>query len=186
MSVTLMLSAPLITWLLVSTTPDESSTIPVPAACTFGWLSCVLMSTRPGSTLAASAGRSSNTPGILDERGGRGRACGIRGGAETGLVADPLAAGGAHDGEVVGRAAGSGGGDDGDDSDDSDDSDEGDKGAVACRAARLAPIATNASSAARSRTVHRRCRCRITAVTLPGARELQKSDSRPADRDEPH
>src|SRR5436309_1601749 len=83
---TLMLSAPLIRWLFVMTTPDASSTIPVPAACTFGWLSWVLMSTRPGSTLAASAGRSGNTLEVPGERGG----------VETGRVAGPLAAGGVH------------------------------------------------------------------------------------------
>src|SRR5918911_338358 len=69
MSVTLMVLAPLITWLLVSTTPDESSTIPVPAACTFGGPSWVLMSTKPGPPLPASAGRSSNPPAVPDEPG---------------------------------------------------------------------------------------------------------------------
>src|SRR6516225_8642070 len=50
-----MLVAPLMTWLFVSTTPFDVSTMPVPAACSCWYPSVVLMSTRPGSTLAAMA-----------------------------------------------------------------------------------------------------------------------------------
>ena len=48
--------APAITWLLVSTSPDEVITIPVPAAAPL--VSVVLMSTTPGSTFAAIAATS--------------------------------------------------------------------------------------------------------------------------------
>src|SRR5580658_1016490 len=53
MSVTLTLVEPSTTWLLVSTSPDESSTIPVPAASPPSNPRRVVMSTSPGSTLAA-------------------------------------------------------------------------------------------------------------------------------------
>ena len=44
---------PSTTWLLVSTRPLEESTIPVPAAAPFTYLSWELISTTPGSTLFA-------------------------------------------------------------------------------------------------------------------------------------
>src|SRR5580693_277434 len=44
---------PSTTWLLVSTRPFEDSTIPVPAAAPFSYLSWELISTTPGSTLFA-------------------------------------------------------------------------------------------------------------------------------------
>src|SRR5271168_3752692 len=53
MSLTLMAVAPLITWLLVSTSPEEVSTIPVPAASSLWNPRRVSMSTSPGSTLFA-------------------------------------------------------------------------------------------------------------------------------------
>ena len=53
MSVTEIVVAPSITWLLVSTSPLEVSTMPVPAASSFSSFKVVLMSTRPGSTAAA-------------------------------------------------------------------------------------------------------------------------------------
>jgi hypothetical protein len=65
-----MLVPPLITWLLVSTRPDGLSTIPVPATPPFSWLSRVLMSTKPGATLAASADRSTDPRGEPDELAG--------------------------------------------------------------------------------------------------------------------
>ena len=65
-----MLMPPPITWLLVSTSPDALSTIPVPATLPFWWLSRVLMSTKPGSTLAASAGRSTDSFEEPDELAG--------------------------------------------------------------------------------------------------------------------
>src|ERR1035437_5492163 len=48
-----MVVAPSITWLLVSISPEDVSTMPVPAASTCWYPSVVLMSTSPGSTLAA-------------------------------------------------------------------------------------------------------------------------------------
>src|SRR6516165_4233315 len=53
MSVALIDVAPSITWLLVSTSPDEVTTMPVPAASAFWSPSVDTMSTRPGSTLFA-------------------------------------------------------------------------------------------------------------------------------------
>ena len=53
MSVTEMEVAPSITWLLVSTSPFEVSTMPVPAASPFSSPSVDTTSTRPGETLAA-------------------------------------------------------------------------------------------------------------------------------------
>src|SRR5215831_9357964 len=53
MSVALIDVAPSITWLLVSTSPDEVTTMPVPAACAPWSPSVDTMSTRPGSTLVA-------------------------------------------------------------------------------------------------------------------------------------
>src|ERR1035438_10073932 len=50
-----MVVAPSITWLLVSISPDDVSTMPVPAACSLWYPRVVLMSTKPGSTLAAMA-----------------------------------------------------------------------------------------------------------------------------------
>src|SRR6516165_5425041 len=44
-----------ITWLLVSTRPLEEMTIPVPSAVASLYFSCEVMSTIPGSTLAAIA-----------------------------------------------------------------------------------------------------------------------------------
>src|SRR4051795_3733255 len=55
MSVTVMLVAPATTWLLVSTTPSELITMPVPAASPFWAPRTVSMSTSAGSTLAATA-----------------------------------------------------------------------------------------------------------------------------------
>lgn len=59
-----MLIPPVMTWLLVSTSPDELSTIPVPAIPAFWWPetvpSPVLTSTNPGSTVAANAERSTD------------------------------------------------------------------------------------------------------------------------------
>src|ERR1700693_2581186 len=53
MSLTLMAVAPLITWLFVSTSPEEVSTIPVPAAFSSWNPRTVSTSTSPGSTLSA-------------------------------------------------------------------------------------------------------------------------------------
>src|ERR1700737_677040 len=50
-----MLVAPATTWLLVRTSPEEVSTMPVPAAVPPWYPSTVLMSTMPGLTLAATA-----------------------------------------------------------------------------------------------------------------------------------
>src|SRR2546429_7812345 len=50
-----MLVEPATTWLFVSTSPDEESTIPVPAARPFWYPSTVLMSTTAGSTFVAIA-----------------------------------------------------------------------------------------------------------------------------------
>src|SRR3984885_10009115 len=50
MSVTLIDVAPSITWLLVSTSPDEVTTMPVPAASALWYPGLETMSTRPGST----------------------------------------------------------------------------------------------------------------------------------------
>src|ERR1700684_3748299 len=50
MSVTLIAGAPSITWLLVSTSPDEVTTMPVPAASALWYPRVETMSTRPGST----------------------------------------------------------------------------------------------------------------------------------------
>src|SRR6476469_4694650 len=66
MSVTAMLVAPLITWLFVSTSQDESTTIPVPPHPVPGSPRRELMSTKPGSILAASADRSMD---LLDAPG---------------------------------------------------------------------------------------------------------------------
>ena len=44
-----------ITWLLVSTRPLGEMTMPVPSAAALLYLSCEVMSTMAGSTLAASA-----------------------------------------------------------------------------------------------------------------------------------
>src|SRR5580704_13400150 len=55
MSVTLIVVAPSMTWLLVRISPEEVSTIPVPAASSCWNPSVVLMSTNPGSTLFAIA-----------------------------------------------------------------------------------------------------------------------------------
>ena len=52
-SVTLMVVAPSITWLLVKISPEDVSTIPVPAACACWYPRVVLISTNPGSTLFA-------------------------------------------------------------------------------------------------------------------------------------
>lgn len=54
-SVTLILVAPWMTWLFVKTTPAGVSTIPVAAPRAPGLPKTTLMSTRPGSTLAAMA-----------------------------------------------------------------------------------------------------------------------------------
>ena len=53
MSVTEMEVAPSITWLLVSTSPVEVSTMPVPAASAFWSPRVDTTSTRPGDTRAA-------------------------------------------------------------------------------------------------------------------------------------
>src|SRR5471032_1480126 len=53
MSVTLMVVAPSITWLLVRISPEEVRTIPVPAASSCWNPSVVSMSTSPGSTFWA-------------------------------------------------------------------------------------------------------------------------------------
>src|ERR1700733_12307494 len=50
MSVTLIDVAPSITWLLVSTSPDEVTTMPVPAASALWYPRFETISTRPGST----------------------------------------------------------------------------------------------------------------------------------------
>lgn len=65
-----MLAPPLITWLLVSTSPDELSTIPVPATPPFWWPRLLVISTKPGSTLAASADRSTDPREEPDELAG--------------------------------------------------------------------------------------------------------------------
>jgi hypothetical protein len=62
MSVALMVVAPSMTWLFVSTSPDEVRTIPVPAACALSYPRVVLMSTRPGSTFEAMADRFDGLP----------------------------------------------------------------------------------------------------------------------------
>ena len=49
--------APSITWLLVSTSPDDEMIIPVPSAVSLLYLSVEVMSTRPGSTFFATATR---------------------------------------------------------------------------------------------------------------------------------
>src|SRR5260370_10577810 len=46
---------PSITWLLVSTSPDEEMIIPVPSAVSFLYFSVETMSTRPGSTFFTTA-----------------------------------------------------------------------------------------------------------------------------------
>ena len=48
-----MIVAPSITWLLVSTSPDDEMIIPVPSAVSLLYLSVEMMSTRPGLTFAA-------------------------------------------------------------------------------------------------------------------------------------
>src|ERR1700678_3963290 len=53
MSVTLMAVAPSMTWLLVSTSPVDVSTMPVPADVAFSSPSVDTTSTRPGSTREA-------------------------------------------------------------------------------------------------------------------------------------
>src|ERR1700722_10874218 len=57
-----MVVAPSITWLLVRTSPEEVSTMPVPAASSCWKLSVVLMSTSPGSTFEAMAETSDGAP----------------------------------------------------------------------------------------------------------------------------
>src|ERR1019366_6160852 len=48
-----MVVAPSITWLLVKISPEDVSTIPVPAACACWYPRGVLISTNPGATLFA-------------------------------------------------------------------------------------------------------------------------------------
>src|SRR5271165_6912774 len=59
-----MLVAPDTTWLLVRTSPDAVSTMPVPAASPPLNPSRVVMSTTPGSTLAAIVDVSAFVPGV--------------------------------------------------------------------------------------------------------------------------
>ena len=56
-SLTFTVVAPSITWLLVSTRPEDEMIIPVPSAVSPLYLSVEVMSTRPGSTLFATADR---------------------------------------------------------------------------------------------------------------------------------
>ena len=52
-----MTVAPSITWLLVSTSPEEETIIPVPSAVSPLYLSVEVMSTRPGFTFFTTAAR---------------------------------------------------------------------------------------------------------------------------------
>ena len=60
--VTLIVVAPLMTWLFVRTSPDDVTTTPVPAAAPLPKPSTVSMSTTPGSTFAAIAAGSDEAP----------------------------------------------------------------------------------------------------------------------------
>ena len=61
--------APSITWLLVSTSPDDEMIIPVPSAVSLSYFSVEVMSTRPGltffSTAAALSGADDPLPAAL-------------------------------------------------------------------------------------------------------------------------
>ena len=52
---TLTCVAPSITWLLVSTRPDEDTIIPVPSAVSLEYVRVEVMSTRPGLTFRSTA-----------------------------------------------------------------------------------------------------------------------------------
>jgi hypothetical protein len=54
-TVAVILVEPLMTWLLVSTSPSALITMPVPAAASSAYCSVVLMITRPGLTLVTMA-----------------------------------------------------------------------------------------------------------------------------------
>src|ERR1700687_3030992 len=76
-----MLVAPAITWWLLSTYPEEVRTMPVPAASPPANPSRVVMSTTPGSTLAAMVPVSDTPPFPCDD------------GADAPTVGEPLPTG---------------------------------------------------------------------------------------------